>query len=75
MQILSLFTNINLSLFSSYLVEISNISVVLLSILALIGLISLVLACFGLQVIPGYTHKMPMPGVRCPRCAERNIEQ
>lgn len=73
MQTLSLLTNINLSFFSSYLAEIANTPILLLSILALTGLISLVLACFGVQVIAGYILKMPMPGVQCPRCEKRGI--
>ena len=38
-------------------------------------LAELILACFVDFVAQGLTFEMPMPGVRCPRCAERGIEQ
>ena len=61
--------------FSFCLADIINTPLLLVSILGLTGLISLVLACFGHQIIADYILKMPMPGVRCPRCLEHNIEQ
>ena len=47
----------------------------LLSSLIVAGPSVFILACFvafGLAVL---IYQMPMPGVRCPRCAEREIEQ
>ena len=35
----------------------------------------IILACYLDLVTQGYTFEMPMPGVRCPRCAARGIEQ
>ena len=35
----------------------------------------IILAIFIDVVVQGYINEMPMPGVKCPRCAERGIDQ
>lgn len=40
----------------------------------MVGVI-LILACGGANLLIPIIHLMPMPGVRCPTCASRGIEQ
>lgn len=35
----------------------------------------IIIACIFIGFVIATILKMPMPGVRCPRCAERGIEQ
>lgn len=42
-------------------------------ILGVVGLI--IFACFGYNDLLASIYLMPMPGVKCPTCAERGIEQ
>ena len=57
---------------SYYLIDSVNISMPSVSIQELAEVI---LACFVDFVAQSLIFEMPMPGVRCPRCAEREKEQ
>jgi hypothetical protein len=65
----------NLGLFSSYLSGIANTPILLLSILALTGIIFSVLACFGSKFIAGLIHRYGGDKFnnKCPRCAAQGI--
>jgi hypothetical protein len=43
-------------------------------IISIVGVIT-ILACGGANILKPIIHLMPMPGVKCPTCASRGIEQ